>query len=149
MFGGSRQRKLVALTAAAVVLAVVAQPSLAGGPTTPRNGTYSGAGAMEGDPSHGVEIGFTLKGADVAFTARVFSLPGCSGGFFLPDTTLAANRFESTSNGANSEVNRVTGRWVSNTKVRGKVTLERPSAASCGDPGTYVYKYSARRYGRP
>ena len=150
MFGGLRQRKLVALAAAVVVLAVGAQPSVAGAPTTPRNGTYSGAGAMESDPSHGVEIGFTLKsGADVAFTARVVSFPGCSGGFFLPDTTLAENHFESTSNGANSEVNRITGRWVSNTKVRGKVTLERPSAASCGDPGTYVYKYSARRYGRP
>jgi hypothetical protein len=149
MTGGLKQRALVIVATTVVLAAVSAQPSVAGGPTKPRNGTYSGAGAMTGDASYGVEIGFTLKGADVAFTARLFNLPGCTGGFFLTDTTLGPNRFESTYNGSDSEVNRITGRWVSNTKVRGKITLERPSAASCGDPGTYVYRYSARRYGRP
>jgi hypothetical protein len=146
---GRGSRTVLAALSATVLLAVGPQLGSAGEPTTPRNGTYSGAGALEGDPSNGAQIGFTLKGANVVFTARLATLPGCSGSFFLPDTTLGPNRFESTGSGANSEVNRITGRWVSDTKVRGKVTLERPSEASCGDPGTYVYRYSARRYGRP
>jgi hypothetical protein len=139
---------MVVVVAMTIVLAAIgAQPSVAGGPTTPRTGTYSGA--LNGAPSYGVAIGFTLKNADVTFTARLVNLPNCSGGLPLNNTTLGSNRFESTYNGSDSEVNRITGRWVSDTKVRGKITLERPSAASCGDPGTYVYKYSARRYGRP
>ena len=149
MSRGLRQGSLVAIAAAVAVAAAGAQPGVAGEPVEPRDGTYSGAGAMKGDPSFGVEIGFTLEDEEVAFNARLATFPGCSGGFFLPDTALAQGRFASTSNGANSEVNRIIGRWVSKNKVRGKITLERPSAASCGDPGTYVYKYSARRYGRP
>jgi hypothetical protein len=126
-----------------------AVPADAGGPTKPRNGTYSGVGNMVGDPSYSYQVGITLKGADVTISASVFTYPGCSGGVGIPSTTLGANKFESTASGANQEETKLKGRWVSNTKVKGKLIMERPSAASCGDPNTYVYRYTAKRYGKP
>ncbi|MGI9019174.1 MAG: hypothetical protein ACR2G3_00495 [Solirubrobacterales bacterium] len=138
----------VLATAAAGLFAMLPASAGAGEPTTPRNGTYSGAGAEVSSPAYGVQLGFTLKGGTVTVTAAGFTLPSCSGGTSFPPVALGPNRFETTSSSSNSEVNRLTGRWVSDTKVRGKVVLERPSAASCGDPGTYVYKYTAKRYGR-
>jgi hypothetical protein len=148
MRGGFSKRVSVGAVAAALSL-LAAAPTGAGEPIEPRNGTYSGVGAMVDSPQHWVRVGVTLKGADVRITAGEYSFPGCTGGVTFNPTTLGPNRFETSSTGPNSETNTITGRWVSNTKIRGKVVLERPSAASCGDPGTYVYRYAARRYGRP
>jgi len=145
---GFNGRILLGASPAATALAT-APIGYAGEPITPRNGTYSGVGSMDGDESHYAQVGFTLKGGKIVLTAGVFDIPFCNGGFSVPPTTLGPNRFETTSTGSNMEENRVTGRWVSNTRVKGRVVLERPSAASCGDPGTYVFRYKGKRYGKP
>lgn len=104
---------------------------------------------MVGDETHGMQVGFRFKGGEVDVRILGFSLPGCNGFTSVPVTTIGANPFETSGTGSNGEENLLKGRWVGAGKVRGKLVLSRPQAASCGDPGTYTYKYSARRYGRP
>jgi hypothetical protein len=148
--GSSWRRHAVIALAAALGFALPAQIAAATTPN-PRNGTYAGAGPMEGNPQYGVELGFTVKGTNVHSVARVFTLPGCSGGFFLPeDMTLDENRFAGQSvTTMPPETNDIKARFVTRTRIKGKVTLTREDPASCGDPGTYMYKFSARRYGKP
>ncbi len=147
---GSKHRGAVGVAALATVALLAPPASLAGAPTKPRNGTYSGVGNMVGNPNHWVQVAFTLKGGvNVDPEAGIYQIPGCSGGFSVPATTLGPNRFETTASNPNQEENTITGRWVSNSRIRGKVVIDRPNAASCGDPGRYVFKYKGKRYGRP
>ena len=144
-------RGLVATAAiSAVAVALFAPAPVAAGTPVPRNGTYAGAGTLTGDAQYGVELGFTVRRPDVMPIARLFEFPGCTGGFFLPDMTLVENHFEgTTSTPSPPETNSIQADFVTRTRIKGTVTLQRPDAASCGDPGTYVYEFKARRYGKP
>ena len=145
----SRPRWLARATALAVATVAMSPAAGTAGTPTPKEGTYSGAGTIVGDPSHGMELGLRLEGVNLEITALLVNFPGCSGGASVPQTTVDEGKFETASFGSNSEVNRLKGRWVKPGKVKGKLVLERPEAASCGDQGTFTYKYSARRYGGP
>lgn len=130
------------------MLAVLSAPAVAGEQVVPKNGTYSGAGALEGNPTYRFSVGLTLKGGMVKVTAAEFSFPGCSGGVSFPDVALGSNRFATSSTSTNSESNLMRGRWVDKDTVRGKIVLSRPNDASCGDQGTWIYRFRADRYGR-
>ncbi|MEO8092466.1 MAG: hypothetical protein ABI726_07155 [bacterium] len=104
---------------------------------------------MVGANTYGMQVGFIFKAGAVDVRILGFGFPGCNGFTLVPATAIGANKFETSSMGGNDESNLLKGRWVGAGKVKGKLVLARPQVASCGDPGTYVYKYAARRYGRP
>jgi len=148
MRAGVRRAGIVVL-ASACLAALGAQTAGAGTQLIPKRGTYAGAGAMIGESSYGIQIGFTFKGGTVHVVLLGFTFPNCSGFTSVPDAPIGPNRFQTSITGANSEVNRLKGRWVKPGMVRGKLVLKRPDDASCGAPGTYRYKYKAKRYGKP
>ena len=118
-----------------------------GGLIEPQRGTYAGAGARIDAPVDGMEVGFTFNEGMVDVRILGFTFPGCSGYTSVSDGPIAVDRFDLSGVGTMGETQRLKGRWVSRNEVRGKLILERPDPASCGEPGTWVYKYSARRYG--
>lgn len=135
----------VLATVAAGLLAVLPATAEAGEQVIPRNGTYAGAGTMDGNATYGMTVGFILKNGTVDVRILGFEMPGCSGYTTVPTTTLGANRFSTTGNNSNQQT-QLNGRWVKPAKVRGKMAITVHPASTCGIQGNYVYKYSARRY---
>ncbi len=132
----------------AVALGVIcfAPAASGGGSIEPRPGTYSGAGTMVDDNSHGMRVGFIFDGTTVDVRILGFEAPGCNGFTSVPPATVADGRFQ-TSSSSSHRTTVLKGRWVRPGMVKGSMTMTVPSTTSCGEPGTYFYKYAARRYG--
>lgn len=144
---GSRKR-VIAVAAATLVAALTVAPGAgAGDPLVPKPGTYSGGGTMVDNPSYGMQVGFIFDGATVDTRILGFEVPGCNGFTSVPEVAIGANRFESSASNTHRSTT-LKGRWVRPGLVKGKMILTVPGGSPCGTPGTYVFKYSARRYGR-
>lgn len=132
--------------AIAVACAFLAFVPAAAGKVKPKPGTYSGAGAMIGDPTMGMELAFAFDGSTNSFRLVGFSAPGCSGYVGVPPASVPKRRFTVTSTDTNRTVE-IKGRWVSPKELAGTMTMTVVPASTCGTPGTYAYKFGARRYG--
>lgn len=138
-------RAACAAALAAAALAI-SSTSATGGTVTPKSGTYAGAGNMIGDGNYGMHLGFTLATTTVEVTILGFAVPGCSGYTSVPQATLNGRSFATSASNASRDTS-LTGRWVKPRKVRGKMVITVPPTTNCGTPGTYTYRYTARRYG--
>jgi hypothetical protein len=142
-------KRFIGGTAATLVAALTLSPGADAGQTVdtvPKPGTYSGAGAMVDEPGYGMEVGFIFDGATVDVRILGFGIPGCSGYTSVPAAPIGPNRFETSASDANRS-RTLKGRWVAPGKVRGKMVMTVPMGSNCGTPGTYTFKYAARRYG--
>jgi hypothetical protein len=141
---GIRRRLGWAGVSAACVFLVAA--ASASGHVKPKPGTYSGAGSMIGDASYGMELAFGFDGATATFKLVGFGAPNCSGYTSVFPAPVAKHRFKAT--GSNSDRSVViTGRWVTPQELTGRMKMTVVPGAMCGTPGTYEYKFSAKRYG--
>jgi hypothetical protein len=134
---------MAAIAACTLILAGAAAPASA---KKPRPGTYSGAGSMVGDPSYGMELAFGFDGANASFHLVGFTQPACNGYMSVPPAGVAKRRFKLTASNSDRTIV-LKGRWSEPKELSGRMIMTVDPAAVCGTPGTYEYRFGARRYG--
>ncbi|MDP9228475.1 MAG: hypothetical protein M3M99_05410 [Actinomycetota bacterium] len=147
--------RVSATTAAVAVIALASVVGESGGaaPIAPKKGEYRGKTAQQAVASSARQIAFKLKGKKISLTAEpLVARNFCvSPPVFLLDvasvsTKFKGNRFKFTSTFIGSKMDKISGRFVSSTKIEGEVLYHFPESASglCG-AGTTRISFSAKR----